>query len=121
MRDTLHCPICFHQLKSTKAQLKKLAQTNKNAHYIHRTCTGKPHQLSFYTDKTTGKIDWIQFSPNLDYTTFVEIDFVNGTTVIKLFKDSKEQIKMELSELIVPDFPALAELKKKIELLITFS
>lgn len=121
MRDTLHCPICFHQLKSTKAQLKKLLQTNKTAHYIHRQCQGKPHQLSFYADKTTGKIDWISFNPNLDYSTFVEIDFVNEHAIIKLYKDSKECLRMELAEIVIPDFPSLEELKKKIELLITFS
>lgn len=121
MRDTLHCPICFHQLKSTRAQLKKLAQTNKTAHYIQRTCQGKPHQLTLFTDKATGKIDWISFSPNLDYSTFVEIDFVNSTALIKLYKDSKEYLRMELTEIIQPDFPALEDLKKKIELLITFS
>jgi len=121
MRDTLHCPICFHQLKSVRAQLKKLAQTNKTAHYIHRTCSGKPHQLSFYADKATGKIDWIQFSPNLDYSTFVEIDFVNSTAIIKFFRDSREYMRMELNEIVIPDFPSLEKLKKKIELLITFS
>jgi len=121
MRDTLHCPICFHQLKSTRAQLKKLAQTNKTAHYIQRTCQGKPHQLNFYTDKTTGKIDWISFSPNQDYSTFVEIDFVNGAALVKLFKNSKEYLRMEFSEIVIPDFPSLEQLKKKIELLVTFS
>lgn len=121
MRDTQHCPICFHQLKSTRAQLKKLAQTGKTAHYIHRTCTGKPHQLSFFSDKTTGRIDWIQFSPNLDYSTFVEIDFINSTAIIKFLKDSREYMRMELSEIVIPDFPALEQLKKKIEMLVTFS
>jgi len=121
MRDTFHCPICFHQLKSSRAQLKKLAQTNKTAHYIQRTCAGKPHQLSFYADKTTGKIDWIQFSPNQDYSTFVEIDFVNEHALIKFFKNSREYLRMEIDELMVPDFPSLEHLKKKIELLITFS
>ncbi len=121
MRDTLHCPICFHQLKSTRAQLKKLANANKTAHYIHRTCMGKPHQLSFYSDKTTNRIDWIKFSPNLDYSTFVEISFVNETSIISLYKDSKEIMRIELSELIIPDFPSLENLKKKIEMLITFS
>lgn len=121
MRDTFHCPICFHQLKSSRAQLKKLAETNKTAHYIHRTCLGKPHQLSFYTDKTTSKIDWIKFSPNLDYSTFVEIDFVNQNAVIRFFKDSKEYLRVELSEALIPDFPSLDILKKKIEMLVTFS
>jgi hypothetical protein len=120
MRDLLHCPICFHQLKSTRAQLRRLSQTNKTAHYIHRICQGKPHQLSFFTDKSTGKIDWIQFNPNQDYSTFVEINFVNLTAIVKLYKDSKEYLRIELTEITTPDFPDLEELKKRIELFITF-
>ena len=121
MRDVFHCPICFHQLKSTKSKLKKLSYINKTAHYIQRSCGTNPHCLLFYTDKTTGKIDWLSFFPISDYSTNLEIDYINKISTIKSFKNSKEILKIELNEVLIPDFPKLEKLKQKIETLIVFS
>lgn len=116
MHDSLFCPICFQHLKSAKPRLIKLS--GKSAHYIYRYCLRTSHSLSFYTDKVSGKIDFLKFCPTNDYSTVIEIDYIKDNSIVKCMRNGVERSSFELNEAVEPDFPTLEDLKNTIETLI---
>lgn len=119
MQDTLYCPICGDKMRSKKEQAYVLI-LNKDSNFIERTCTGLNHCIQVVVDLESNQVDFVKISLNKDYSRFVLIDFVNNKSDIVCMKKSMKQ-SFEVPKAVVPDFPELKELKRIIEMYVTFS
>lgn len=119
MQDTLYCPICGDKMRSKKEQAYVLL-LNKDSNFIERTCTGLNHCIQLVTDLKSKEIDFMKISLNRDFSRFVLIDYVNNRSDVICLKKNKKQ-SFEVPKVVTPDFPDLKELKRLIELYVTFS
>lgn len=118
MDDTLICPICGNALKSTKSATFRMHTLNKTAKYIYRNCAEAiNHTASFYIDQNTNKIDFLKISIEPNYSKIIEIDFHNQKSTLRLHGNNASET-IHLQRTFEPDFPALENLKKQVNLFI---
>lgn len=120
MDDTLFCPICGNKFRNIKLNNKTLLSINKTANFMERTCAGTNHVLILFSDVASKKIDFMKLSLDPKYSRFLEIDFINKKCRISCFKNSNPKY-IEITNMIVPDFPKLEALKSQVELYIILS
>jgi hypothetical protein len=91
MDDTLHCPICGKKMRTINTLDRLLHSVNKRADYAERTCTdGMNHRgLRIFTDKATGKVDFLVLALNPKNSKYLEVDFVNQKCRINCMKNGK--------------------------------
>ena len=122
MDDVPLCPVCNLTLRTFGSSKWYFPDLNKEALFIERACTqGHNHSLRWFADSATGKVDIIKISLNAEYSVFVEINFVFGTSKIFCMNNGDKQRVISLPKILVPDFPNLMELKEKVSLYIIFS
>jgi len=78
------------------------------------------HNIQFYVDGYTGKVDFLTLSLDHKYSKYIEFDFVNQKCKISCFKNGQMQY-INVPKIIIPDFPKLTALKERISMYITFS
>lgn len=119
MDDTLICPICGDKLKNTKNH--KNLFIGKFANIIKRHCAnGMNHIITLYSDTSVNKVDFLRVSLEPNYSKIIEIDFHNQKSKILLYKNGLSQT-MHLQKIFEPDFPALENLRKQVNLFILLS
>lgn len=120
MQDFVNCPICNIKLKiASKKKLKRINLINKTGIYTEKICvTNFNHSFQSFSENS--KIDLVKFSLETDYSKFLEIDFVNKKSRIVCLKQNKPFF-INIPNILYPDFPKLAELKEKINLIILLS
>ena len=121
MDDVLCCPICGNKLRTSHLANKLLHPVGKTANYVERVCSkGYGHVVILWTDKATKTVDLLKISLSPKYSRFVEIDYVNQRCRITCANDGQYEY-IDVPRMLEPDFPALTELKKKINLFVVFS
>lgn len=118
MDDTLVCPVCKNKLTNINLYNKRLF--NKISNYVERTCIGINHTLRLYTELVSNNVDFLKLSLSPKYSIFVEINYIDNNTRIQCLKENKSKY-IDIPKILIPDFPDLIELKKRISLYITFS
>lgn len=124
MDDTKKCPVCGLKLRTINLKNKFLHGVGKQSDYIERCCTkGINHTVQFFSDKKTGKIDFMKLSLSNNYSKFLEIDFINRKCRISCYKSGQpgKTEYIDINKMIFPDFPNLTDLKLKVNMYITFS
>lgn len=112
MFDSKKCPICQQNTKNLS--LDYSYQLNLHGNFIERTCSyARNHSLQFIADKKTKKILSIIFSLDFKYSKFISVNFVQSCSFLIL---PSQTIKFPY--LLLPDFPSLDNLNKKINLLL---
>lgn len=121
MRDTKVCPMCGLKMRTINLKNKKLRGSDKLANYAERTCSkGLNHTVMFFSDLSSGQVDFLKLSLNPKYSKFLEIDFINQKCRIACKKEGKTEY-IDIPKLLIPDFPNLTDLKSKVGLYVTFS
>jgi hypothetical protein len=121
MNDTLACPICQNKLRTVKLKDCYLTSSFKSSNYFERTCNGTNHSLQFFTNEDTDQVEILKFSLNPKYSIFLEINYVDQSSRVYCLKKGLISNTIEISKMIVPDFPDLVNLKEKIGMYVVFS
>jgi hypothetical protein len=121
VQDSPNCPICNNKLRVNHLNNFFLHPTGKISNYTEKVCSnGYSHIFISWFDNNTKTLDLIKFSLKPDYNKYVQIDFINQTTLITVINDLYYEHKILVKKIIVPDFPLLMLLKDKINVYLTF-
>jgi hypothetical protein len=114
MDDCVLCPICNDKLITFN--YSQVSRFGKTTDYIERVCRKKhDHIICLWTDKKTGQIDILRLFVDPKFSRYLETNFLEQTSYFIAYNDANEEQKViELGEMIVPDFPLMTQLKKKL-------
>ena len=120
MDDTQVCPICGSKLRNITKMSEFVLPIAKFGDFVERICTGPNHVIQFFTDLTTGKVDFLKVSLNYKYSRFIEINYVDQYSRVITLKNNKPEYII-VPKIIEPDFPDLNLLREKVGLFVVFS
>lgn len=119
MDDTTECPICNNKLRTNTTSYMKHIEHGPAKPYISRTCTlGLNHTLQIFSFNS--KISLLKMSLDIEYSKFIEVNFVSNTCQILLLKNHSMK-HIDIPKILDLDFPNLDSLRNKVDMFISFS
>lgn len=119
MDDMLFCPICNNKLRTYVRSIALPQMSLQN--FNERTCTlGINHTLQFLSLDKSKKIHWIKMSLDINYSKYLEVNFISDTSCILLANNGIFN-KIEIDKKIELDFPSLSKTLEKVNTYVTFS
>jgi hypothetical protein len=119
MDDAHNCPICNSVLKITNKKDIFLSEIKTWGNFAIKICPGANHFLKIISNDQKEMV-WLMCSLNKEYTKFIIINYYQQRCLIICSKNNIRQ-SIAIDKLLMPDFPHLHLLKKKVDMYVALS